>query len=149
VPTFYQQIANDREPYAVLDLPAGWPGYNNFSSAYHYYQLTHSKPIAWAYLSRAYIRYPLAGLDALWNSDVTDYAATRDRLARLGYRYVVWHKHADELFSSLRGDDATGGGPIGPPTLANAVPFLHEAFRDERPVCDDELVTVYRTSRAQ
>jgi hypothetical protein len=91
----------------------------------------------------------LHGFDALWNRRVTDYAATRDRLARLGYRYVVWHKHADELFSSLRQDDAGGGGPVGAPTVAETEPFLREAFSGERPMYDDELVTVYRTSRVQ
>jgi hypothetical protein len=148
VPAFYTQIAADRETYGVLDLPAGWPGLNNFSSAYHYYQMTHRKPIAWSYLSRGYVRFPLHGLDALWNRAVTDYAATRDRLARLGYRYVVWHKHAEALFSTQRAeaspDDTTAPGDA---LVAQTEPFLREAFSGERPVYDDALVTVYRISR--
>jgi len=146
VPRFYEQIAGDHEDYAVLDLPSGWPSQNNLSSAYHYYQMIHGKPIAWAYLSRPYIRYPLRGLDSLWNPAVADYAATRARLARLGYRYVVWHKHADELFSSMRGSDdtlAVTGAPVPPQTD----PFVREAFRGDRPVFEDDLVTVYRTTQ--
>jgi hypothetical protein len=144
VPRFYQEIASDGEGYGVLDLPAGWNGRNNFSPAYHYFQMTHRKPIAWAYLSRSYTRYPLHGLDSLWNEKVTDYAATRERLARFGYRYVVWHKHADELFSSLRQNVSQDLTALGSPALADTQPFIRAAFRAERPVYDDELVTVYR-----
>jgi hypothetical protein len=145
IPRFYEQMAHDGESYGVLDLPAGWLGQNNFSSAYHYFQMTHRKPIAWAYLSRSYTHYPLHGLDALWDARITDYAATRDRVARLGYRYVVWHKHADELYSSPRdGTDDALTTLSEPPVLAGSHPFIREAFRGERPVYDDDLVTVYR-----
>jgi hypothetical protein len=149
VPAFYQQIANDGQTYGVLDLPAGWLGRSGYSSAYHYYQITHGKPIAWSYLSRFYVRYPIHGFGALWDPAITDYAATRDRVARFGYRYVVWHKHADELFSAPRQDAASETGPLGAPVPAQTDPFLREAFRGEAPVYDDDLVTVYRTSRAR
>lgn len=149
VPAFYRQIAADRDAYGVLDLPAGWPGQNNFSSAYHYYQMTHGKPMAWSYLSRGYVRFPLHGFDALWNRAVTDYAATRDRLARLGYRYVVWHKRAEALFSTQRSDVSPDDVEApGEALVAQAEPFLREAFAGEQPVYDDALVTVYRLARA-
>ncbi len=149
VPAFYQQIAHDREEYGVLDLPSGWPQRNMFSSEYHYYQVIHHKPIAWSYLSRFYTRYPLPGLDAIWDPNVTDYAATRARLAHYGYRYVVWHKHAEELFYSTRQGVPVDARPAGAPVPATSDPFLREAFRGEQPVIDDDLVTVYRLAGSQ
>jgi hypothetical protein len=147
VPKFYQLIASDAQEYGVLDLPAGWPGRNYHNSAYQYYQLTHHKGIAWSYLSRGYVRYPLPGFEPLWNPRSYDYAGTRDELARFGYRFVVWHKHADELFMWPR-EEVSGPDPRGPAVPADSDPFVHEAFRGERPVYDDELVTVYRVARS-
>jgi len=146
VPRFYQQIAADSDHYGVLDLPAGWP-LNDFSSGYYAYQMTHGKPIAWAYLSRPYLRYPLHGMAALWDANVTDYAATRDRLARNGYRYVVWHKHARDFFSPTSPDGWNEQTPLAAPVAADTDPFIRNAFRGEKPMFDDDLVAVYRTAR--
>jgi hypothetical protein len=144
VPPFYQQIAFERDSYAVLDLPAAWEN-SATASAYQYYQVTHGKPIAWGYLSRSYQRYPIEGLQSLWDPQVTDYAATRARLARLGYRFVVWHKHWPELLIGPRehGEGPPTGRPLSPDTDA----FLREAFRHELPAYEDALVTVFRVAR--
>jgi hypothetical protein len=141
-PGFYRSIATEGARYAVLDLPAGWLGRNDYSSAYAYYQVIHRKPIAWSYLSREYFRYPVPGLNALWDPRFIDYRVTRRRLVGLGYRYVVWHKHADEVF---RGTVAEGqdGTPRRPPVPPESHPFLREAFRGEGPVYEDALVVVY------
>ena len=110
VPAFYTQIArgaaND-DGFAVLDLPAGRWNANN-SSAYMYYQLTHGRPIAWGYLSRQFVKYPIDGMMGILDeANAPDALATRRRLAQLGYRYVVWHKHAQELFGAQRPEDTS------------------------------------------
>jgi hypothetical protein len=142
VPGFYRNIATDGERYAVLDLPAGWLGRHEYGSAYAFYQVIHRKPIAWSYLSRQYFRYPIGGLNALWDPRFIDYRQTRRRLVGLGYRYVVWHKHGDEVFRGtvVEGQDGT---PRQPPGLPDSHPFLREAFRGESPLYEDALVVVY------
>ena len=94
----------DDDRFAVLDLPAGrWSADNG--SAYMYYQLTHGRPIAWGYLSRQFVKYPIDGMMGILDqANAPDALATRQRLAQLGYRYVVWHKRAKELFGTRRPD---------------------------------------------
>jgi hypothetical protein len=146
VPEFYQKIAQDPEPYAVLDLPeARWDP--NFASAYMYFQLTHRKPIAWAYLSRLYVRYPIDAVRAVLNDTGTDPAATaqtRRRLLDLGYRYIVWHKHGAQMFGSRHPDEVRDFHWPEPPLDPQSHPFIRSAFANQRPVADDALVTVYR-----
>jgi hypothetical protein len=158
VPTFYTQIARDirgatratgavpvDDHFAVLDLPSGrWSADNG--SAYMYYQLTHGRPIAWGYLSRQFVKYPIDGvMGILDEANAPDAIATRQRLAQLGYRYVVWHKRAKELFGTRRPD--TSGRFQSPPTEAQSYLFLRKAFANEEPLIDDDLVTVYRIDR--
>jgi hypothetical protein len=145
VPAFYAQLApsaagDDR--FAVLDLPAGrWSADNG--SAYMYYQLTHRRPIAWGYLSRQFVKYPIDGMMGILDeANAPDAPATRQRLAQIGYRYVVWHKRAKELFGTRRPD--TSDRFQSPPTEAQSYLFLRKAFANDRPVIDDDLVTVYR-----
>ncbi len=145
VPRFYTELAAQNEDFAVLDLPHGWQGHNAPGSAYMYFQTVHRKPIAWAYLSRFYVRFPVDGLDSLWNANVTDQRATRARLLALGYRYVVWHKHT-ELFNGGRVAVGADGVPRRDPTPATTNTFIREAFAGDTPVRDDELTTVYRVS---
>lgn len=147
VPAFYTQIARDARPnddrFAVLDLPAGRWSMDN-ASAYMYYQLTHGRPIAWGYLSRQFIKYPIPGVTGILDEAYApDALATRQRLAQLGYRYVVWHKRAKELFGARRPEN-TSDRFQSPPTEAQSYLFLRKAFANDRPVVDDDLVTVYR-----
>lgn len=143
VPVFYTRLAQDGGSYAVLDLPSGrrTPSY---ASAYQYYQLTHGKPIAWGYLSRDYVQYPVAGLSGILEDDAPDAAGTRERLAGLGYRYLVWHKRAGDLFAGRRPETLAGGPFRSAPVVAQSSAFLQKAFAGERPIVDDDLVTVYR-----
>jgi hypothetical protein len=141
-PAFYRQLASDTERYGVLDLPHGLLGWNRRSSAYMYFQLTHRKPIGWSYLSRDYRHYPIDGLDAIWSGDTAQASVARARLKTLGYRYVVWHKHGDELFADMRAE-ASAGRPRGPAAPALSDPFLRAAFHADRPIVDDDQVTVY------
>ena len=143
VPEFYAGLAAETGSFAVLDLPHAWQGHNQPGSAYQYFQTVHHKPIAWSYLSRFYTRFPLDGLDSLWDANVTDHRAARARLRDLGYRYVVWHKHP-ELFGGGRVDRGADGVPRDAPTPASSNAFIREAFDGETPVVDDELTTVYR-----
>ena len=106
-------------------------------------QTIHRKPIAWACLSRAYTRFPVDGLDSLWNANVQDHRATRVRLRELGYRYVVWHKHP-ELFAGGRVAQGADGVPRAAPTPASSNDFIRVAFAGEAPIRDDELTTVYQ-----
>jgi hypothetical protein len=146
VPAFYAQIAapgdGDGGTFAVLDLPAGrWSADNG--SAYMYYQLIHHRPIAWGYLSRQFVKYPIDGMMGILDeANAPDAPATRQRLARLGYRYVVWHKRAKELFGTRRPD--TSDRFVSAATEAHSYLFLRKAFANDRPVVDDDLVTVYR-----
>jgi hypothetical protein len=141
VPAFYTQIARDDDTFAVLDLPAGrWSADNG--SAYMYYQLTHRRPIAWGYLSRQFVKYPIDGMMGILDQEnAPDAVGTRQRLAQLGYRYVVWHKRAKELFGTRRPD--TSDRFELPPAEAQSYLFLRKAFADDRPLIDDDLVTVY------
>jgi hypothetical protein len=93
--------------------------------------------IAYAGLATA-TRFPIDGLDSLWNPEVTNQHATRERLRALGYRYVVWHKHV-EMFE---GRPAVYPSRSGAPASSDR--FIRETFQGERPVQDDELVTVFR-----
>jgi hypothetical protein len=144
VPAFYRQLTSDPERYGVLDLPHGWLGESSRASAYHSYQLVHRKPIAWASLSREYTRYPNDGLDAIWTGDPAGALAARARLRELGYRYVVWHKHAAELFAVGRVSEGAAERPRGPAVPAFSDTFVRTAFHHDRPVVDDDLVTVFR-----
>ncbi len=143
VPEFYRTLARDPGAFAVLDLPHAWHGRSDNASAYMLYQLTHRKPIAWAYLSRYYTQFPVAGLDGLWHVEVRDAPAIRRRLIELGYRYVVWHKHAHDIFAVGRVSAGATGRPAGAGRPADSDGFIREAFQGESPVHDDELVTVY------
>lgn len=143
VPDFYRTLARDPGRFPVLDLPHAWHGRSQFGSAYMFYQLTHRKPIAWAYLSRYYTQFPVAGLDGLWHVEVRDAPAIRRRLIELGYRYVVWHKHAHDIFAVGRVSAGATGRPAGAGRPADSDGFIREAFQGESPVHDDELVTVY------
>jgi hypothetical protein len=152
VPAFYTQIAPDvrhaspdgddaDDTFAVLDLPAGrWSADNG--SAYMYYQLTHRRPIAWGYLSRQFVKYPIDGMMGILDQEnAPDAVGTRQRLAQLGYRYVVWHKRAKELFGTRRPD--TSDRFQLPPAEAQSYLFLRKAFANDQPLIDDDLVTVY------
>jgi hypothetical protein len=148
VPAFYAQIAaNSYDRFAVLDLPAGrWSADNG--SAYMYYQLTHRRPIAWGYLSRQFVKYPIDGMMGILDQEnAPEAVGTRQRLAQLGYRYVVWHKRAKELFGTRRPDAFTSDRFLLPPAEAQSYLFLRKAFADDKPLIDDGLVTVYRIDR--
>lgn len=149
VPAFYTQLAaaadGATDRFAVLDLPAGrWSADNG--SAYMYYQLTHGRPIAWGYLSRQFVKYPIDGLMGILDqANAPDALATRQRLSQLGYRYVIWHKRAKGLFGTRRPN--TSDRYELPPAEAQSYLFLRKAFADDRPLIDDDLVTVYRVGQ--
>ena len=138
LPSFYQTIARDSQTYAVLDLPPGG------DSSYMYYQTFHRKPIAWGYLSRGFLKYPVAEVANALAADLSRSSALKARndLARIGYRYLVWHKHG-ELFSLRRPETVRNGPFQGPPGDPQSVPFIRLAFAGEKPLVDDALVTVY------
>lgn len=107
VPAFYEGLAQDSARYGVLDLPsARWRP--DLASGYMYYQMTHRKGIAWAYLSRQFVRYRVYGLEGVLDDQPPNAAYTRARLVELGYRYVVWHKRAADLFGGQRPDSRGG-----------------------------------------
>ena len=95
------------------------------------------------YLSRQFVKYPIDGvMGILDQANAPDAVGTRERLAQLGYRYVVWHKRAKELFGTRRPD--TSDRFLSPPVEAQSYLFLKKAFADDQPLIDDDLVTVYR-----
>jgi hypothetical protein len=154
VPQFYQQIAQDDEPYGVFDLPIrpsepqsydSW--YIYYSSYYQMYQMTHGKGIASGYVSRAYDVHPLFG--HIISEQVFDfplqenilvngrpasrYANLQFELARHGYRYVVFHKPQDQYPEYKKG---SWGELV-------SEQMLEEVFGEQAPLVDDELTTVY------
>jgi hypothetical protein len=142
VPEFYTRLARETDGYAVLDLPSGrWN--SSYASAYQYYQLTHRKPIAWGYLSRQFVTYPIEGLTGIHGDHTASGPAMRARLLQLGYRYVVWHKRSRELFGSRRPNEIGDGRYRETPVDAQSNGFLRTAFVRESPIVDDDLVTVY------
>jgi hypothetical protein len=143
VPGFYRQLAADRSGGAVLDLPHGWYNRSDRASAYMYYQTIHGHPIAWSYLSRYHKRFPNAGLDPLWNLQLPAGAALRARIKALGFRWVVWHKHPG-MFVGGRVSTGMLAQPAGPPAPLDRHPIFRDAFAGERPVYDDDLITVFQ-----
>jgi hypothetical protein len=98
----------------------------------------------WGYLSRQFVKFPINGLMGILDeANAPDAPATRRRLAELGYRYVVWHKRAKELFGARRPED-TSDRFRSPAKDAQSYLFLRKAFANDQPVIDDDLVTVYR-----
>src|SRR5262249_42256802 len=155
VPAFYRQIANDPETYGVFDLPIRPLRPIDYrsshvvdSSHYQVEQMTHHKGIASGYIDRAVLRHPVfAPLGADSSDDgpeqndlridgkpASRYANAQYELARNGYRYVVFHKPQPEYDDYVPGSWGE----------ATAREFLRSVFRDQRPLVDDELVTVYR-----
>jgi hypothetical protein len=106
--------------------------------------VTHGRPIAWGYLSRQFKVFPIDGMMGILDeANAPDAIATRQRLAQLGYRYVVWHKRAKELFGARRVEHTSDRFKF-PPAEAQSYLFLRKAFANDHPVMDDDLVTVYR-----
>jgi hypothetical protein len=135
VPSFYRQLASDLQQYGVFDLPTQPDEY--VTAIYQFYQMTHGKGIAAAYLSRTYACHPLfphlidgprSQPDLLLNGQPADaYANALVDLARAGYRYVVWHKTV--------APDAE--------SEASARAFIDTVFEDQSPMMEDALVAVY------
>ena len=104
-----------------------------------------SRPSATRELATALAIYVLLAVAVSWPL-ARDFATTgtRARLAALGYRYVVWHKHHAELFANRR-PEAVGEGRLRQPASdARTSAFLVHAFAGEQPIADDDLVTVFR-----
>jgi hypothetical protein len=91
------------------------------------------------------VRFPNAGLDPLWNLQLPAGAALRARIQALGFRYVVWHKYTG-MFVGGRVSTGFLAQPWGPPTPPRTHAIFREAFADEPPVYEDDLVTVWRVA---
>jgi hypothetical protein len=146
VPPFYQRLAGERPGGAVLDLPHGWVPWNNHATAYMYFQTVHRRPIAWADLGRDYVRYPIAGIDALVEPDRPIGAALRDRLHALGYQYVVVHRYP-KTFDGGWVAHGRDGRPVGPPHVPTEERLIRFAFQGVAPSYEDELVSVWTVAR--
>lgn len=147
VPDFYQQIASDEALYGVFDLPVipqpdRW--HAGYASYYQMYQMTHDKGLASGYVARAYKTHPLFPCviprfrplqpDVLVNGEPTAcYANTRFDLAHADYRYVVFHKPQPWYPQYVPGSWGEAAADV----------FIHRFFKEDTPVVDDELVTVY------
>ncbi len=98
VPSFYKEIAQDSEDYAILDLPL----LNRWTDHYAtYYQTIHQHRVVGGYIYRVPLRAQmmlgfLAGLlDPLAGPDIVGSVGDEERLAVLNYsdiRYVVAHR---------------------------------------------------------
>jgi hypothetical protein len=141
VPEFYRRLASDRSGGAVLDLPAGVLRGED-ASAYMYYQTIHQRPILWAYLSRSHRRFPIEGLDGLWDPQVPAGRDLRARLRTLGYRYVVVHRYP-EIFHGGWVESGRLGTPWWGPEAPDAQRLIRDAFAGEAPVHVDDLVSVW------
>ena len=154
VPPFYQQIANDPAQYGVFDLPVMPDArfafdfdYQNTTSIYEFYQMTHHKGIAGGYLSRTYAHHPLFNALLTFNSkdtpallvddQVSVFASFQDDLARNGYRYVVLHK-----------DKTQPPDSAFLPGYNLSRQLLDVAFAGQTPLVDDALTTVYQVAPA-
>jgi hypothetical protein len=146
VPPFYQRLAAERPGGAVLDLPQGWVPWNDYATAYMYFQTVHRRPIAWGDLGRDYTRYPNGSLDALLHPEWPAWPALRDRLQTLGYQYVVVHRYPATYFG---GQVAHGrdGRPVGPERSPQEERLIREAFAGEAPDYQDDLVSVWAVAR--
>lgn len=150
VPDFYQEIARDPAPYAVLDLPAAFGALPcagcapEFASDYQIFQMTHHKAIAWGYFSHNDPHHPLPIIDYLLTFGVAPLSEVRvdgtptppladaqAELAHAGYRYVVWHT---TLYRKILGKDD--------PTTAALVDAIFG--KNARPIHTDNLTQVYQ-----
>jgi hypothetical protein len=142
---FYHRLSNDPARFAVLDLPSGQIG--DYASAYQWYQLTHHKAIAWGYLSRQFREFPVEPIRKIMGSTVVDAAHIRRQLVNLGYRYVIWHKHAAQLFTDR--SPSAAAASLAPPVDATTNDFIRATFIGEEPVFEDSLITVYALDAPQ
>jgi len=154
VPEFYFQISYDRDEYGVFDLPfrpnrnIGYhSSYYTYSYNYQWYQMNHGKGIASGYIGRPYSRHPLFGQflsDSVNESpffsqifvngkNANRYANALYELARNDYRYVVFHKPQDNYIDYKKGS----WGEL------SAKGFIENVLGDQKPLVDDNLVTVY------
>jgi hypothetical protein len=157
---FYEQIAQDKDLYGVLDLPVrpaqeiSFPSWHiYFSSFYQVDQITHGKGIATGYVSRFYAMHPLFAhfisenfvtISPLQEDMTVDgepssrYDNLRYYLAKNNYRYVTLHKPSDQHPVYKPG---SWGEKV-------ALRLIHDVFGDERPLVDDGLSTVYAVGPA-
>lgn len=155
VPQFYKNIAQDTEQYGVFDIPIRprreidyWSWYVFQSSFYQIFQMTHGKGIASGYIDRAYDQHPFLSrvvsnspnelpqhTGILVNGSLANrYADVEYDLARLGYRYVVYHK--PQVSSPINQEGSWGD--------AASKLFIGQVFGARGPVFDDSQVAVYR-----
>ena len=98
-PTWYQQLAQESEEYAVLDLPVGLQTYNKH---YMFYQITHRKPLAEGKIARP-PREAFAFLEStpflaqlhernVMDPGLLDVTSQLEPLVDVGIRYLVIHK---------------------------------------------------------
>ena len=153
VPAFYAELAKDPERYAVFDLPirpereVGYgSSYITYAARYQWYQLVHGKAIAVGHVSRYPNVHPVFGEFLAESTNLTGFepdilvngapasrwANARLELARSGYRYVVVHK-----------PDGQSGYVPGGWADEGTRRFARAVFGDEKPVRDDNQVTVY------
>lgn len=153
IPSFYSELANDPERYAVFDLPIRpaqyfeyATSYIPYSARYQWFQITHGKGIHTGHLARYPAVHPVfsALVSETYNNTPFEpgisvngmpaprYANARAELALNGYRYVVFHKPDNQL-----------GYSPGGWADAGAREFLRIVFGDEKPIRDDAQVAVF------
>jgi hypothetical protein len=129
-PAWYETLAKDPRPGAVLNLPVNWD-----RPWYLLYQTVHRKPLSAAYISREdprtlIDRAPVLRYFRRLGQDAGEIDLQRDgkkALAELGIRWVVLDRYK------------MPGGPEREVTEAGA----REIFGDQQPVYEDERITVY------
>jgi hypothetical protein len=133
-PAWYEALANDPRPGAVLNLPVNWD-----RPWFLLYQTVHRKPLAAAYISREdprtlVDRAPVLRYFRHLGADGTgDFNLALDgekALAELGIRWVVLDRYK------------MPGGPEREVTEAGA----RAIFGDRKPVYEDERITVYEVN---
>ena len=132
-PAWYETLASDTRPGAVLNLPVNWD-----RPWYLLYQSVHHKPLTAAYISREdprtlVDRSPVLRYFRQLGQDGGNFDLGRDgqkALAELGIRWVVLDRYK------------MPGGPERDVTEAGA----RQIFGDQPPVYQDERITVYEVS---
>jgi hypothetical protein len=133
-PAWYETLAKDPRPGAVLNLPVNWD-----RPWYLLYPTVHRKPLTAAYISREdprtlIDRAPVLQYFRRLDADSRDFALAPDgqkALAELGIRWVVLDRYK------------MPGGPEREVTDAGA----RQIFGNQPPVYEDERLTVYEVTR--
>lgn len=154
-PSFYHKISQEKENYAILDLPVdsilGFSFYNYFQTI-HGKNITSGKIMPYTFTSDVYAFIKndafLSRSTCVYDKKIEEdpYTAQNnsvelEKFRKNNIKYVVIHK---DLIGYFDKTEKTGGREYSCRPLKNAIELF---FGSSRPVYEDELIRVYDISK--